>query len=60
MRPARAESSDRYEKVEENVFRMKPLGAKPRRRILTPFGQGVLFTSIFFIVVVAVLYLMLR
>lgn len=36
---ARAETSDRYEKIDENVFRLKPIGQRPRRRILTTFGR---------------------
>lgn len=36
------DTSNRYEKVDENVFRMKPLGKKPRGKILTEFGWVVL------------------
>lgn len=36
-----ADISDRYEKVEENVFRMKPIGRRPSAKVLTPLGKTV-------------------
>lgn len=36
------DTSNRYEKVDGNVLRMKPLGRRPKGRILTELGWAVI------------------
>lgn len=57
-----ADVSERYEKVDKNVFEMKPIGARPRRKILTNFGKLVLaaYVSVLLLLVVLFLFVYLR
>jgi hypothetical protein len=57
MQTARADTSDRYEKIDENVLRLKPIGRRPRRRILTPFGRKVIFGMAIVMAVITILFM---
>lgn len=43
MRATAGVDSSRYEKIDENVFRMRPISDRPKRRVLTNFGRVVMF-----------------
>lgn len=60
MNAQRADTSDRYEKVDGNVFRLKSIGRRPRRKILTPFGQKVFLWSGAAIAAFVLLYVFLK
>ena len=49
MNATARETSDRYERVDSNVLRMKPIGSRTRPRILTPFGRVVVLTAVLFL-----------
>lgn len=46
MNATARDTSNRYEKVDENVFRMRPLGKKPKGKVLTEFGWIVLLCTV--------------
>lgn len=51
--------SGRYEKLEGNVFLLKPIGRRPRTAVLTSFGRGVVF-GLFVTIVLAFSYLFMK